>query len=187
MTKQDKKPKMKKVLTGLALFKFCLVSLYMLGDSLIPIISRFQQMFGAVALLFGILMIMLMAETLQLLVFRSCSHKNLELVEFSSIPVGMMGTVIGLILMFSNYTMEGKTTQEGIVFMAISIGICLKTTLAGLILERITWIVRARLAPMLQKSEPSTEKKVPDENDDSTQLNTDNDAGTPELAMVELR
>ena len=156
---KKKNPHTRTWVAGLALFKFCAISLYLLGDSLVDILNRFHQMFGAVSWLFAILMIALLAEILHLLLFRSCNHKNLEFIEVASPPVGLLGTVFALMNGFTDLNLVGMKLEDAITVIVLAIAVSLKTTAAGIINSLIAMVVRERLSPILHRDEKKVTQK----------------------------
>ena len=149
----QQKTRFRNWITIIALLKFCLISLYLLQDSLIDVLSRFQQIFGTVSWLFAILMVALLAEALHLVFFRSCSAKNLDFIEAASPPVGLLGTVFALMGGFSNLNLGGMKLEDAITVIVLAIAVSLKTTAAGIINGLIAMTVRDRLMPVLHRKE----------------------------------
>ena len=185
--KKKQKRRVSSWITIIALLKFCLISLYLLRNSLIDVLSRFQQMFGAVSWLFAILMVALLAETLHLVFFRSCNAKNLEFIEAASPPVGLLGTVFALMGGFSNLNLGGMKLEDAITVIVLAIAVSLKTTAAGIINGLIAMTVRDRLMPILHRKENHQSLKEEHEANEKENKNSMGPADRPMVPASQLR
>jgi hypothetical protein len=190
MKKKKKTIPVRTWVSWIALLKFCAISLYLLRDSMVDIFYRFQQMFGAVTWLFIILILVLLAEILHLVLYRSCNVKNLDFIEAASPPVGLLGTVFALMGGFANLNLGGMKLEDAITVIVLAIAVSLKTTAAGIICSLIAMAVRERLAPILHRKENHDAHREEIKSYVPNSPHTIDCAGTaddPGLALAELR